>query len=641
MVRIVSVIALAALQVVWLFPASGVLGWLSRHAPLDPTAVCGSYGVYFLLWACWAALAWRIYTLPAEEKLSHSLRRILVAFPFLLLWDALFSAHPSYPVEWANGLLASWFSAAVTALAARTMPVAVANGCILAALSLEALFALRWWGTQARVAGDFGSPNLFYPLMLYGMLYSSAHTIYDTQAQRMIWAALGCLFAIALGAAGNRIGMIAGGLAVAWMVFQGVAGNGHRRVVGWQLVMLFIALLLPLAIGWSLRQAQTRVPVLEDRSVLGRPLLWIAGFRVAWHSHLLGCGVANYLNAQEQLNDLRLTVQGSGNMEPKNLLVAMLAIYGTPGLLYALLLFSNALRFYWAQTDETRRVGLFFLLALLVVGIADTPILIAERLPGTFLILQRLMIDARISLSSSDDPALFPDRASAPKTCVAISMTILLVVGLVMGYSYLQAQSYRDKLRALRSHHTLPASSYPSTLVELLIEREDKLFWSHSGVDWRGLHRAIRVNLRTLRPAQGGSTITQQMVRSLLFEPDFAKRKSITRKATEFWLALWAERDLGKQKVLELYLQNAFRLALPEYASVEQMARYYFGKSPIGLTLEEQALLIGWLSKPPVGGVDWYRSLLIRNVVLSAAGDEAIRAYLRPLNIGANCPGGR
>lgn len=639
MSRTLAVLMLTAVQVVWLFPSSGAAQWLVRNSLGSAGWLHSSYGTYFALWLCWGILGWGILLLHADSAAATSFRRVLVAFPLLILWDGLFSQHPAYPVESVNELLSCWVSAAVVFLLSFKISGEITEKLVLGVLALEALFALMSWNTNSRTAGGFTSPNLLYPLMLYGMLRSSTYVLCRKQWHHLAWGALAGVFAAALGATGNRIGMIAAILAVCWMIrrlWLDARSPDRAPLTQWKLPVM-VVLLVPLAIGWYLRQEQAGVATFSDRSVQGRPVLWWAGLQVAWASHGLGCGVANYLNAQEQLHDLRVMVQGSGNMEPKNLFIAMVAIYGIPGLWYILSLCTKAMRFFWQCSDEKRLVSTTMFFALLLIGTADTPILIPERASPTFLWLQWMMLSSVSDVPTTTSLSHMRRDTSQYRAVFALLPSILLLMGAFIGYTYWQATSYRPQLRRLRLYSTTPLANYPRVLVDLLIEREDKQFWSHSGADWRGMHRALRTNIRTLQLAQGGSTITQQMVRSVLLDRDFAKSKSFVRKAIELWLSFWAERELGKRKILELYLQHSFRLAFPSNEGMAAMAQRYFGKPVYQLTPDECAVLVGWLSAPPVNGVDYNRTLALRNATLSTLTSGASSFYLQPLRGRANC----
>ena len=124
------------------------------------------------------------------------------------------------------------------------------------------------------------------------------------------------------------------------------------------------------------------------------------------------------------------------------------------------------------------------------------------------------------------------------------------------------------------------------------IAAEDKRFYQHKGIDERGLIRAFIGNLAHSGRPQGGSTITQQVVKNLLVGDDL----TYERKIREMIVASRVEQALSKAEILELYL-NSIYLGRSSWG-IEMAARSYFGKSAKELTLAEGALLAG-LTKGP------------------------------------------
>jgi penicillin-binding protein 1A len=125
-----------------------------------------------------------------------------------------------------------------------------------------------------------------------------------------------------------------------------------------------------------------------------------------------------------------------------------------------------------------------------------------------------------------------------------------------------------------------------------LIAAEDKRFYQHGGVDERGLVRAFLNNLTQPGRREGGSTITQQLVKNLLVGED----RTYERKIRETIIAARVESTLSKDQILELYLNSVY-LGRGSWG-IERAARTYFNKSAGELTLEEGALLAG-LTKGP------------------------------------------
>ncbi|KAA5801108.1 PBP1A family penicillin-binding protein [Alkalicaulis satelles] len=132
----------------------------------------------------------------------------------------------------------------------------------------------------------------------------------------------------------------------------------------------------------------------------------------------------------------------------------------------------------------------------------------------------------------------------------------------------------------------------PAHLPQAFLAIEDRRFFEHDGVDYRGLARAFWVNVRAGRTVQGGSTLTMQLVKNLVLTPE----RSLRRKIQEIRLALALERALSKQEILELYLNRVY---LGEQAfGVEAAARRYFNTTTSELSLQESALLAA-LPKAP------------------------------------------
>ena len=132
----------------------------------------------------------------------------------------------------------------------------------------------------------------------------------------------------------------------------------------------------------------------------------------------------------------------------------------------------------------------------------------------------------------------------------------------------------------------------PEHVQKAFIAAEDKRFYAHKGIDERGLIRAFIGNLAQSGRPQGGSTITQQVVKNLLVGEEL----TYERKIREMIVASRLEQTLSKPQILELYL-NFVYLGRSAWG-IELAARGYFGKSVKALTLEEGALLAG-LTKGP------------------------------------------
>lgn len=133
----------------------------------------------------------------------------------------------------------------------------------------------------------------------------------------------------------------------------------------------------------------------------------------------------------------------------------------------------------------------------------------------------------------------------------------------------------------------VPIENIPEVLSQAFVAAEDARFFQHKGISYLGILRAIAKNVMAGRIIQGGSTITQQVVRSLLL----SRERTLSRKIREMLLAHRIEKHLTKEEILYLYL-NQIYLGHRNYG-VEAAARNYFGKGVEELTLAEAALLAG------------------------------------------------
>jgi penicillin-binding protein 1A len=138
----------------------------------------------------------------------------------------------------------------------------------------------------------------------------------------------------------------------------------------------------------------------------------------------------------------------------------------------------------------------------------------------------------------------------------------------------------------------IPFDSIPAHTKLCFLAAEDAHFYEHEGLNYIGMLRAIVKNLRARHTKQGGSTITQQVVKNLWLSPD----RTFARKIRETILARRLEQSLTKDEILGLYLNHIY-LGHGRY-EVEEAARYYFGKHAAELDLAESAALAGLVAAP-------------------------------------------
>ena len=138
----------------------------------------------------------------------------------------------------------------------------------------------------------------------------------------------------------------------------------------------------------------------------------------------------------------------------------------------------------------------------------------------------------------------------------------------------------------------VPFSRVPDHVKSAFLAAEDARFFEHKGLNYLGLLRAMAVNLRSGEVRQGGSTITQQVVKNVLLDQE----RSYRRKVRETILAYRLEKTLSKEQILGMYLNHIY-LGHGRYG-VEEAGRYYFGKHVEELNVAEAALLAGIVAAP-------------------------------------------
>jgi penicillin-binding protein 1A len=187
-----------------------------------------------------------------------------------------------------------------------------------------------------------------------------------------------------------------------------------------------------------------------------------------------------------------------------------------------------------------------------------------------------------------------------------------------VGDTWFLAADGRRWFRMDEHRRDVPLAEIPSHLQHAFIAIEDHRFYSHPGVDPIALGRAVVRNLRSPGTVQGGSTLTQQLARTLFL----SNKKTYGRKVREAVLAMMIDGQLTKEQVLELYL-NRIYLSAGVYG-VETMARHLFGRPASQLNLAECALIAG-LARAPSTLSPWSNldgALARSHVVLSRMRDE-------------------
>jgi len=153
-----------------------------------------------------------------------------------------------------------------------------------------------------------------------------------------------------------------------------------------------------------------------------------------------------------------------------------------------------------------------------------------------------------------------------------------------------------DTLTKGGARRQLNFKDIPPVLVQAITSIEDRRFFNHPGLDLFGIARALLRNAGDERLSQGGSTITQQLVKNTYLTPE----RTLRRKYAEAMLAFTIERRLSKEDIFALYCNEIYlgQRGVIAVRGVDQAARVFFGKELKDLTLAEAATLAGMIQSP-------------------------------------------
>ena len=181
-------------------------------------------------------------------------------------------------------------------------------------------------------------------------------------------------------------------------------------------------------------------------------------------------------------------------------------------------------------------------------------------------------------------------------------------------------------------------NGYPKVLIDAVLASEDSRFWWHPGLDPIGTGRALLANLSGGQVREGGSTLTQQLARSL-YPEEVGQGDTLRRKWRELLVALQLEARFSKADLLLAYLNRVF---LGAGWGFEDASRRLFGRPAADLRLEEAALLVGLLSSPyghdpctaPQEALEARNTVLLKMVGTGRLGaDQGRRARRQPIRL--------
>ena len=168
--------------------------------------------------------------------------------------------------------------------------------------------------------------------------------------------------------------------------------------------------------------------------------------------------------------------------------------------------------------------------------------------------------------------------------------------------------------KKINKEHYVQLDDIPRSFCQAIVAVEDSRFYKHSGFDLEGIARAAIVNIDAGQIEEGGSTITQQLVKNLFLSP----KQSFTRKIEELMLSMDMEKEFSKDEILELYLNTIYFGS--SYYGIYDASKGYFDNEPKDLTLAESAMLAGLPNAPSLYSpyVDFMKAKKRQLVVIDA-----------------------
>ena len=193
---------------------------------------------------------------------------------------------------------------------------------------------------------------------------------------------------------------------------------------------------------------------------------------------------------------------------------------------------------------------------------------------------------------------------------VAVALSIAVVLSIIAGlwFGIKGYNMYRDAVNETpfsekfgeiqNAGNFTEFDELPEIYVKAVVAVEDERFWTHHGVDGIAICRAVFNDIKTLSLREGGSTITQQLMKNEYFTQD----KKFERKFAEIFAALKVEKEYDKREIFELYV-NTIYFGRGLYG-IHDAAMGYFGKTPSELTDYEAVMLAGIPNAPSVYDTD-------------------------------------
>lgn len=188
------------------------------------------------------------------------------------------------------------------------------------------------------------------------------------------------------------------------------------------------------------------------------------------------------------------------------------------------------------------------------------------------------------------------------KKLLLIILILFLLAGtftFLIGFGYyssvLKEKPLTERVESVTSkEHFTPYDELPKDYINAVVAVEDHRYYSHGPIDLIGIGRAMYTNLRDGEFDEGGSTITQQVAKNVIFNQD----KTLIRKVGEVFGAFDLEKNYSKQEILALYVNSSY--FGDGYYCIYDASMGYYNKEPKDLTLAEASMLAGVPNAPSV-----------------------------------------
>ena len=178
---------------------------------------------------------------------------------------------------------------------------------------------------------------------------------------------------------------------------------------------------------------------------------------------------------------------------------------------------------------------------------------------------------------------------------ILIAIIILGTIGFVTYSKALDEEPLLTRTaKVTDDEHYVPFNDLPKDYINAVISVEDRRYYDHGSVDFIGIARALWTNFRTGELREGGSTITQQVAKNLVF----SQEETLTRKLGELFAAFDIEKNFSKDEIFALYVNSAY--FGDGYYGIYDASMGYYGKEPKDLNLDEASMLAGVPNAPSV-----------------------------------------